>query len=46
MLRLNAMKMLLYYWIMQYSDCVKVISSTSFVEKIKEGLKKGLECYE
>lgn len=36
----------LYYWIMQYSDCVKVISPTSFVEKIKEGLKKGLERYE
>lgn len=36
----------LYYWIMQYSDCVKVISPTSFVEKIQEGLKKGLERYE
>ena len=36
----------LYYWVMQYSDCVKVISPVSFVDKIKEGLKKGLERYE
>ena len=36
----------LYYWIMQYSDCVKVNSPDSFVEKIKDGLKKGLERYE
>ncbi len=36
----------LYYWIMQYSDCVKVNSPASFVEKIKDGLKKGLERYE
>ena len=36
----------LYYWIMQYSDCVKVMSPASFVDKIKEGLKKGLERYE
>lgn len=36
----------LYYWVMQYSDCVKVISPVSFVDKIKKGLKKGLERYE
>ena len=36
----------LYYWVMQYSDCVRVISPVSFVDKIKEGLKKGLERYE
>ena len=36
----------LYYWVMLYSDCVKVISPVSFVDKIKEGLKKGLERYE
>lgn len=35
----------LYYWIMQYSDCVKVISPASLVEKIKEGLQKALERY-
>ena len=35
----------LYYWIMQYSDCVKVISPASLVEKTKEGLQKALERY-
>ena len=34
-----------YYWIMQYSDCVKVISPASLVEKTKEGLQKALERY-
>ena len=38
-------EMALYYWIMQYSDCVKVISPTSLVEKTKEGLQKALEKY-
>lgn len=38
-------EMALYYWIMQYSDCVKVISPTSLVEKTKEGLQKALERY-
>lgn len=28
----------LYYWIMQYSDCVTVLSPLSLVEKIKKGL--------
>lgn len=36
----------LYYWIMQYSDCVKVISPSSLVEKTKEGLMKALERYQ
>lgn len=35
----------LYYWVLQYSDCVKVISPTSLVLKIKEGLKNALERY-
>lgn len=30
----------LYYWIMQYSDCVNVISPTSFVEKNKRRFKE------
>ena len=38
-------EMALYYWIMQYSDCVKVISPASLVEKTKEGLQKALERY-
>ena len=38
-------EMALYYWIMQYSDCVKVISPASLVEKTKEGLQKALEKY-
>ena len=36
----------LFYWVMQYSDNIKVISPSSFVEKVKEGLKKALEKYE
>ncbi len=36
----------LYYWIMQYSDCVKVLAPVDFVAKIKEGLKKALGRYE
>lgn len=35
----------LYYWIMQYSDSVTVISPASLVSKIKEGLQKALERY-
>lgn len=36
----------LYYWVMQYSDCMKVISPSSFAIKIKEGLEKALKRYE
>ena len=36
----------LYYWIMQYSDCVKVISPVSLVDKVKEGLTNALKRYE
>ena len=35
----------LYYWIMQYSDCVKVIKPTALVNKVKQGLKEALERY-
>ena len=35
----------LYYWIMQYSDCVKAISPSSFVERIKKGLEKAIRKY-
>ena len=35
----------LYYWIMQYSDCAKVISPNSLVNKVKEGLQEALERY-
>ncbi len=35
----------LYYWVMQYSDCVKVISPDSFINKIKNGLINALERY-
>ena len=36
----------LYYWVMQYSSHVKVVSPSKFVEKIKEGLKNALKKYE
>ncbi len=36
----------LYYWVMQYAHDVTAISPASFVNKIKEGLKKTLERYE
>lgn len=36
----------LYYWIMQYSDCAKVISPETFVDKVKLGLKEALAKYE
>lgn len=36
----------LFYWIMQYSDCVKVISPNSFVDKVKNGLKGAIAKYE
>lgn len=35
----------MFYWVMQYSDCVKVISPASFVERIKNGLKEALGRY-
>lgn len=35
----------LFYWVMQYSDCVKVISPSSFVDKVKKGLKEALSKY-
>ena len=35
----------LYHWLMQYSNCVKVISPVSLVNKIKEGLNSALERY-
>lgn len=36
----------LYYWIMQYSDCVTVLSPLSLVEKIKKGLIDGTRRYQ
>lgn len=36
----------LFYWVMQYSDCVKVISPNSFVDKVKNGLKRALRKYD
>lgn len=36
----------LYYWIMQYSDCAKVISPEAFVDKVRSGLKEALAKYE
>ena len=36
----------LYYWIMQYSDYVKMISPVSLVNKVKEGLINALKRYE
>jgi len=44
-IKVKCNEMALYYWIMQYSDCVKVISPASLVEKTKEGLIKALERY-
>ena len=44
-IKVKCNEMALYYWIMQYSDCVKVISPASLVEKTKEGLQKALERY-
>lgn len=36
----------LYYWVMQYSDCVKVISPNLFKERIKNNLKEIIKRYE
>ena len=36
----------LKYWILQYSDCVKVISPSSLVEKVKNILSYSLRKYE
>lgn len=36
----------LYYWIMQYSDCVTVLSPLSLVEKIKKGLMDAIRRYQ
>ena len=44
-IKVKCNEMALYYWIMQYSDWVKVISPASLVEKTKEGLQKALERY-
>lgn len=33
----------LYYWVMQYADCVKVISPISFKDKVIEGLNQALK---
>lgn len=35
----------LYYWVMQYSDSVTVLSPDNFVLKIKNGLQRALERY-
>lgn len=35
----------LYYWVLQYSDCIKVVSPDSFVLRIKDGLSKAIEKY-
>lgn len=39
-------KKALYYWIMQYSDCVTVLSPLSLVEKIKKGLIDATRRYQ
>lgn len=39
-------KKALYYWIMQYSDCVTVLSPLSLVEKIKKGLMDATRRYQ
>lgn len=36
----------LYYWIMQYSDCVTVLSPLSLVERIKKGLIDATRRYQ
>lgn len=36
----------LYFWVMQYSDCVKAVSPSSFVKKVKEGLLSAYRRYE
>lgn len=36
----------LYYWVMQYSDCVTVLAPSGFAEKVKSGLKNALRRYE
>ena len=35
----------LYFWIMQYSDLVRVIEPQAFVDRVKSGLKKALDNY-
>ena len=35
----------LYYWVFQYMDSFKVISPSSFVKKIKEGITRAVEKY-
>ncbi len=35
----------IYYWLMQYSDCVKLISPDALVERVKKGLENALERY-
>lgn len=36
----------LFYWVMQYSDNVKVVGPSAFIERIKNGLKDALKKYE
>ncbi len=36
----------LFYWVMQYADCVKVIKPKSFVARVKNGLRDALAKYE
>ena len=36
----------LYYWVLQYSDSLKVISPQSFVRKVVKGLEKSLMKYQ
>lgn len=35
----------LYYWIMQYSDCVTLLYPESLVKRVKQGLNKAIERY-
>ena len=36
----------LFYWVMQYSNCIKVISPSSFVDRVKKALKQAISKYE
>ena len=38
-------EMSLFYWLLQYSDCIKVVSPLSFAKKVKDELEKALNKY-
>lgn len=36
----------LYYWVLQYSNCITILSPSSFIDRVKKGLVEALKKYQ